>query len=388
MPNTWTDLLIVGAGPFGLSLSAYARHLGLQHLVVGEPMGFWTSHMPGGMYLRSACDWHLDPLGEHTIEVYARSLGVSTTAVEPLSLPFYLDYARWFRDQKGIESAALTVRRIDRVANGFRVTTTDGAAISAQSVVLAIGFGSFPHIPPDTAALLPREVCAHTHEVIEFEPFARLRVLIIGGRQSAFEWAALLAEADAAAVHVSYRHDTPAFTASDWSWVNPIVDAMADDPGWFRRLSDSEKTDVNRRLWAEGRLKLEPWLAARIDRDNVSLWPRTQVTGCSRTPAGAMEIAFADGRGVTVDRVIFATGYKVDLARVPFLSAGDLLAAIETRNGFPVLDEGFQTSVPGLYMTSMPAMQDFGPFFGFTGAVRTSARLIGDAVKRVASIRP
>ena len=59
-----------------------------------------------------------------------------------------------------------------------------------------------------------------------------------------------------------------------------------------------------------------------------------------------------------------------------------VLPALETRNGLAVLDESFQTSVPGLFMTSMLAVQDFGPFFAFTGAVRTSTRLIGDALAR------
>ena len=68
--STHTELLIVGAGPFGLALAAHARHLGVDPLVVGEPMGFWKRHMPKGMYLRSACDWHLDPEGIDTIEAY------------------------------------------------------------------------------------------------------------------------------------------------------------------------------------------------------------------------------------------------------------------------------------------------------------------------------
>jgi hypothetical protein len=41
-----------------------------------------------------------------------------------------------------------------------------------------------------------------------------------------------------------------------------------------------------------------------------------------------------------------------------------------------VLDDHFQTSIPGLFITSMPATQDFGPFFSFTVAVRASAQLI------------
>ena len=55
------------------------------------------------------------------------------------------------------------------------------------------------------------------------------------------------------------------------------------------------------------------------------------------------------------------------------------LNRLEIRNGFPVLDEHFGTNIPGLFMTSMAAVQDFGPFFAFTVSVRTSAMLIGQA---------
>jgi hypothetical protein len=48
-----------------------------------------------------------------------------------------------------------------------------------------------------------------------------------------------------------------------------------------------------------------------------------------------------------------------------------------------VLDEHLQSSVAGLFMTSMLATRDFGPFFGFTVAVRTSAKLIGQALRPV-----
>ncbi|CAN5771187.1 MAG: hypothetical protein H0W11_10660 [Gemmatimonadetes bacterium] len=81
-----------------------------------------------------------------------------------------------------------------------------------------------------------------------------------------------------------------------------------------------------------------------------------------------------------MDQVILATGYKVEVSRVPFLARGKLLAEVTTSNGFPVLDEHFQSSVPGLYFTSFAATQDFGPFFAFTVSVRSAARIIGTAI--------
>jgi thioredoxin reductase len=203
------------------------------------------------------------------------------------------------------------------------------------------------------------------------------RVLIVGGRQSAFEWAAILADEGAAQVHVSHRHDSPAFAPSDWSWVNPLVDAMVDRPGWFRCLPKAEQDALAKRLWIEGRSKVEPWLKARVMRPGVTLWPRTRLVSCEET-SGGLAAKLDNGRTLLVDHVILATGYRVQIERVPFLSG--LLEPPAVEDGFPVLDEHFQTSIPGLYITSMPATRDFGPFFAFTVSVRTSARLIGRAL--------
>ena len=75
-----------------------------------------------------------------------------------------------------------------------------------------------------------------------------------------------------------------------------------------------------------------------------------------------------------------ATGYKVNLQRVPFLKAGNLIGRIECRDGSPVLDNSLETTVPGLFITSLPATRDFGRFFAFTAAVRASARIVGRAL--------
>ena len=71
-----------------------------------------------------------------------------------------------------------------------------------------------------------------------------------------------------------------------------------------------------------------------------------------------------------VDAIILATGYRVQIGQVPFLAQGSILNRLTTHNGFPKLDEQFQTNIPGLFITSLPATQDFGPFFA-------SAKVIG-----------
>lgn len=375
-----TDLLIVGAGPFGLALSAYAQHHGIRHQVVGVPMGFWRDNMPEGMLLRSTCDWSLDPLGVHSIDAYLETLGKPCREVEPLSRNFYLDYADWFQREKALSSANEVVVSLESDSDGLVALTDDGSRIRSRAVVLALGFANFAHVPAELAPMFPAGRQHHTCNLVDFAALEGRRVLIIGGRQSAFEWTALIREAGAESIDVCYRHDTPLFETSDWNWVNAIVDNLSDDPGWYRRLSPSEKEQLNRRFWEEGRLKLEPWLAGRVDHPNVRLHPRTNVRGTNVTDTG-IALQLDNEESFTVDEVIFATGYRVDLGRVPFLS-DQLLSRLQMQDGFPVLGLDFQTNVPGLYLTSLAATRDFGAFLAFTVSVRAQANIIGRSIRQ------
>lgn len=375
-------LLIIGAGPYGLTMAAYAHHKNIEYMALGKTMDFWKFNMPNGMVLRSACDWHYDPFNVDTFECYLETKNLKPVDVEPLALDFYLSYVDWFVKQKGIEILPAWVQQLNYVPDTspfFEAVLQDGESLRARNVVLALGFRYFKNVPESYSALFPPGCFAHTCDLVDLASLRGKRILIVGGRQSAFEWAALLNEAGAENVYLSYRHPTPAFQQSDWSWVNPIVDAIVENPSWFRRLTEEEKAQVNQRLWAEGRLKLEPWLGARITKDAIKVFPESHVTGCKELTNHELEVSL-DGSTVVVDQIVLATGYKVNVEKVPLLAQGNILGQLETRNGFPVLDEHFQSNLPGLFFTSMCATQDFGPFFAFTAGVRTSAKLIGSTL--------
>ncbi|MDX1394906.1 MAG: FAD-dependent oxidoreductase [Gemmatimonadota bacterium] len=378
-----TPILIVGAGPFGLAASTYLTHLGLEHTLLGVPMGFWRENMPTEMVLRSDCEWHLDPLGEHTIHAFLETRGEAPGDVEPLTLAFYLEYADWFMSERRIEPRPGLVTSLDRspASGRFSALLDTGETLTADVVLLAPGFGSFARVPGELSTILPEGRYEHTSTAIDFAGLAGRRVVIVGGRQSAFEWTALIAEAGAASVDLVYRHDTPRFEVADWSWVPPLVDRVIDDPTWYRRLPKREQDAIEDRLWTEGRRKLEPWLAERVGVASVDLHPGRSILDCREDEDGALYLGLDDGSGLGCDRVILATGYEVDMSRIPYLSAG-LLRDMDTEEGHPVLDGSFQTSIPGLYVTSMPAARDFGPFWAFTVSARASAIVIGEAVAR------
>ncbi len=374
-----TDLLIVGAGPFGLALAAEAGHQRLPYVVGGRPMSFWRQQMPAGMLLRSASDWHLDVQGVATIEAFLATRGLTATQAEPLTRELYLDYCDWFAAEKGIVAEPQHVLRLDGADGGFRATLEDGSVVAARTVALALGMGPHRRTPAELVALLPPGTWRHTCDAVDFAGARDRRYLLIGGRQSAFEWAALLGEAGARQVDVVHRHDSPAFAAADWAWVTPVVDRLATDPGWFSRLSPPEQEDLRLRLWAEGRLKVEPWLADRLPPATVQVRPRTSLTGASLEDDGSVRVDLDDGDQVVVDEVLLATGYQPHVDDLHLLRAGTL-PSLAHHDGIPDLDDGFQTSVPGLYLTSLPAAGHFGPFFGFTIGTRMSAAVITRAV--------
>ena len=42
-----SEVLIIGAGPYGLSISTHLRGRGIDHLIVGRPMDAWRSPHAG-----------------------------------------------------------------------------------------------------------------------------------------------------------------------------------------------------------------------------------------------------------------------------------------------------------------------------------------------------
>ena len=177
-----------------------------------------------------------------------------------------------------------------------------------------------------------------------------------------------------------YRHDTPAFAAADWHFVDPMIDETLAVPGWFRGLPAERRDAIARQFWSVGRLTLEPWLTPRMPEAIVHRHPRTEVMSCVEQPDGDIRVELSTGEVLLVDHVVLATGYRADITAVPYLRE---LAGLETVDGFPVLDEQMQTSVPGLFLTGFAATHDFGPFFGFVRGCPAAAQIIGRELARI-----
>ena len=376
--RTHVPLLVIGAGPYGLATAACAKRAGIEQRVLGKPMAFWPDNMPAGMFLRSGPDWHLDAAGVNTFMAYLEERGIDPSEVDPIPVGLFLDYVDWFEERTHIDVLPELVKDLSRPNGHFEATLESGGSVTADAVVAAPGISHFTVVPEWVERDLSPERWTHTCNLVRFDQLCGKRVLILGGRQSAFEWAALLADGDAEEIHVVYRHETPEFTTSDWHFVDSLIDLTATVPGWFRNLPAEEKEAVTRRFWAEGRLKLEPWLTPRLDKPSVHRWPHASVTTCRELP-DRIEVGLSDGTRLVIDHIVLATGYKPDMREVPYLSG--VVDDMELADGFPVLDEHFQSSVPGLFITGFPATRDFGPFFGFVRGCPVAATLTTAGLK-------
>ncbi len=374
-----TEMLVIGAGPYGLAMAAHARRRGIDTITVGTPMGFWREQMPADMFLRSGPHWHLDVAGEHTFMAFLAERDLTPAEVDPIPISLYLEYADWFTAAKRLPVDDVRVRRLMRSDDRFVAELDDGDSIQADAVVSAPGIAHFAALPA-WAASLPEERRAHTAELVTFEQLRGARCLIIGGRQSAYEWAALLCDHGAERVDLVHRHDVPRFAATDWSFVDAYIGETLQKRGWWRSLPPDQRESIAGRFWDVGRLTLEPWITPRLD-SRVHRWPRQEVVR-AEDDGRAVRVTLSAGERLDADFVVFATGYRADLHAVPYL-ANLVGQGIRVQNGYPMLDESFASTTAGLYITGFPATQDFGPFFGFVrGAVPTASMIVEDLLSR------
>jgi len=78
---------------------------------------------------------------------------------------------------------------------------------------------------------------------------------------------------------------------------------------------------------------------------------------------------------VVTDHVIAATGYRVDIRRLSFLSE-TIRSSIRTFELAPVLSCHFESSMPGLYFAGLAAANDFGPAMRFMAGAGYTARFL------------
>lgn len=335
MSKSMYDLVVVGAGPYGLSVAAHAAAHGLRLRTFGRSMGSWHA-MPSGMFLKSE-PWasHLsDPEGAYGLDAYAAARGVRAAHGVPLPVDFFASYGDWFARRAVPALDERLIGTVAPAAGGFELLTEDGEALRARTVALAVGVLPFMEVPGPLREL-PRRFVTHSSHHGELDRFAGRDVTVVGAGQAALETAALLVEQGAATVRILARADRldwntppPALDRGLWpavraphtglgcGWRNKLY---ADAPGVFRRLPTATRARIfDSALGPAGAWWLRERFAAVGD---VRLGQR--ITSATVTPDERLRLDMAGPDGSTVletDHVVAATGFTPGVDRATVLS--------------------------------------------------------------------
>ena len=178
-----TDTVIIGAGPYGLSLAAHLRGAGRSLRIFGAPMDFWSSHMPRGMRLKSegfASDLY-DSGGQFTLKEYCAGNNIPYRDIGlPVRLDTFVAYGLEFQRRYVPDLENVRVVSLSRGAAAFSTSiASSGEALSARRVVVAAGILYFAYVPP-VVSRLPAEMVSHSSAHSDLGKFRGRRVAVLG----------------------------------------------------------------------------------------------------------------------------------------------------------------------------------------------------------------
>jgi thioredoxin reductase (NADPH) len=216
------DVVIVGAGPSGISASLTAKQLGLASVTIEQDsLGGTVSSFPRRKLVMTA-PAHLPLIGK---------MRFRETTKEAL-----IEF--WKRVEQRAELKIHyreRLEQIEKLADGFRVQT-NRASYETHTLLLAIGRRGTPRKLGVPGEELPKV----TYRLLDPEQYQRQRVLVVGGGDSALECAVAISEQAEAEVTLSYR--SAAFSRAKQKNRRRIEDAEA--AGRVRILLESQVKEI------------------------------------------------------------------------------------------------------------------------------------------------
>ena len=389
-------VVVIGAGPYGLSAAAHLKARGVAVRVFGTPMSSWSGTMPRGMVLKSTPDASTisAPGQGHTLQDFCDAIGEPrpTTERDLVSLDLFVRYGQWFAERLVPEVEEAQVASVDRHGGQFHLKLDSGEELAAPAVVVASGLSGFAYLPPELRILVPDgpgpgALVSHSSQHADLAALAGREVLVVGAGQSALESAVLLHEAGVPVRVVARRAGSVGFGAPprpglQWKPDSPVGRAWSlyafsnvPGPGAFRYLPEPARLFLVRKV-------LGPrgawWLRERFDGRVPVAEGRRLVSARPDGAGGVVVSTRGPGGRITetgAGHVLAATGYRVDLDALGFLGP-ELRTRLARSGGSPWLGRDYASSEPGLYFTGLPSAATFGPLMRFVcGTSFASPRL-------------
>ncbi len=400
--KTMLDTVIIGAGPYGLSVAAHFRRRGIPFRIFGRPMDSWIAHMPKGMKLKSEgfASNIYDSDGEFTLKQFCaeRQIEYSDVGV-PIHLETFAAYGLAFTERMVPELEDKLVVGVERAQDGFVVNLNDGETVRTRRVILAVGITHFQYTPSNLAHL-PPELLSHSSLHHDLERFRGRSVIVLGGGSSATDLAGLLHESGAEVQLVARQtslkfHSKPDVGTPRSLWqrirnpqsgLGPGLKSrfFSDWPLAFHALPQNIRLNfVRTHLGPSGGWFVKDMVVGKVPLILGYSPERGEIRGGKVS----LDLCAIDGskREVSADHVIAATGYRVDLDRLKFIST-EIRSELKADEHPPQLSSSFESSIPGLYFAGVAAANSFGPVMRFAfGAGFAASRLtevIGRSLSR------
>jgi hypothetical protein len=378
-----TDVAIIGAGPYGLSLAAHLGSRGVKYRIFGESMRFWRD-MPVGVNLKSlafATNVYVPEPGNSFPQWCVRN---GLEDFEPCTMQSFAAYGCEMQRRFVPDLEEVLVTNVKMRDRHFEVTLSSGETFDARKVAVCTGLSGLAHVPDVLKNLGPDRV-RHTFDISDYGEFRNKTVAVIGAGASAIEAGALVREAGGSS-EVFVRGQRAVFHGRTprnrplWQRVkDPITVLGASRRGWVlqhlpllvHRLPRERRTRL-----AKGYLgPASPWWIQ--DRVLGKVPIRTQHELLEAGVSGArVGLKFRNGGGATratdVDFVIAGTGYEGDVSRLAFLDP-ELISRIECIERAPSLNSHFESTVPGLHFVGPLSFMSFGPLFRFVAGAEVAA---------------
>jgi putative flavoprotein involved in K+ transport len=368
------NVVVLGAGPAGLSVGAMLRRHGLDPLLVDQ------ADTVGSTWRQ-----HYDRLHLHTARSLSQLPGLRMPRsygrfVARADMVDYLDrYAAHHQLRLALGTA---VQRIDRVGDGWRLLTPDGA-IETAYVVVATGHNQAP-VQPDWPGQdgFSGEL-VHAARYRNPVPYVGRDVLVVGGGNTASEIAVDLVEGGARRVRLAVRTPPNIVRREVLGLPSQLVSMLVRHlpPALVDRLIRAVQGVTVPDLTSYGLPRPVEGVYTRIVRDHqipildVGIVDAVRQGRVDVVPAvcgfDGSEVLLADGARVAPDAVIVAVGYRGGLEPL----VGHL--GVLREDGRPLVSGAHTVDgVPGMWFT------------GFTVPISGMLRELGIDARRIAKALP